>query len=64
MIDPKDLFIAEHERLQSTYTNDHPGCSEQEACEETIDHAFFCMQERYAELTDLAFQRSKDYDQS
>ena len=59
-MDPKDLYMEEHERLIEEYMETHPGATWDEAYDRCGDDAYLAMQDRCADRANNARQRQKD----
>ncbi len=56
----KEHFIAAHEQLIAEYLERHPGTSEFDAYDKTVDAAYGRMRENLADMADRLRQREKD----
>lgn len=59
-MDPKEIFIQEHERLMAEYLETHPNVSEADAYERVADAAYDAMRDRFADVADDLRRRAKD----
>lgn len=56
----KELYMAAHERLMEEYMEAHPDASDEEAYENTADHAYGRMIDDMGDMADRMRQLRKD----